>query len=206
MNVSHEISLCGAAQGCPLQLADITSIAQKIENLISESKWPEIYLSKSKGEELYHSKIKVSISACPNACSEPQIRDIGLIAQKEPKLFPDYCKKCGKCEKVCQEDAITVKKDYGPVFNDNCVFCGQCIAICPFNALLEGRTGYQLLIGGKLGRHPQLAFKIDDFQSEDEIIEKISKILDFVISSSTGITIPRLGDLLTPSVIKNWKK
>jgi len=71
----HEIILCDAIKGCPLQLTDISIISRKIESFFDSNSWNKFYKEKSGDKPLYHSKIKISISGCPNACSEPQIRD-----------------------------------------------------------------------------------------------------------------------------------
>ncbi|MHA1227834.1 MAG: 4Fe-4S binding protein, partial [Candidatus Hodarchaeales archaeon] len=103
------------------------------------------------------------------------------MAQKKPSLFPEYCKLCRKCERVCQENAIEIKTDYGPEFNDDCVYCGQCIVVCPFGTLHDEQKGYQVLIGGKLGRHPQLAIKYNDFQDDSQVLAVIELATNFVM-------------------------
>ena len=37
-----------------------------------------------------------------------------------------------------------------------CLKCGDCIKVCPSGTLAAGADGFRVLLGGKLGRHPQL--------------------------------------------------
>ena len=140
-NESFEIKLCGGARGCPLTLTDIESLGQKIHDLVKKSAWPKFFEKHASGPILYHSKLKIAIAGCPNACSEPQIRDVGLIAQEKPLLQPELCDVCSVCFNTCKEDAIRIVDDIGPIFNDNCISCGQCIMACPSEVLIQDKKG-----------------------------------------------------------------
>ncbi|MDQ1317298.1 MAG: 4Fe-4S dicluster protein [Candidatus Poribacteria bacterium] len=47
----------------------------------------------------------------------------------------DMCKKCGKCEETCDQDAIKVGEKKSVVDHDKCILCGYCAAVCPVFAL-----------------------------------------------------------------------
>lgn len=49
----------------------------------------------------------------------------------------DKCIGCGKCEKLCPLNNITIK-DKKPVWNDNCTHCMACIGNCPTQAIEYG--------------------------------------------------------------------
>ena len=103
-----------------------------------------------------HHEFRVSVSDCPNACSRPQIVDVGLIGARRPGVREEPCTRCLACVETCREDAVEVSDDGRPprIDSDKCVWCGQCIDVCPTGTLEEDAAGYRLLVGGKLGRHP----------------------------------------------------
>ena len=46
------------------------------------------------------------------------------------KLY-DKCTFCGKCQEICQFNAITVLKNKVLIFDELCHSCGGCERICP---------------------------------------------------------------------------
>jgi heterodisulfide reductase subunit A len=56
-----------------------------------------------------------------------------------PIMFPEKCKFCGLCVKVCPYNAITLNKDLKRVelIEAACGGCGTCAAECPFGALTQ---------------------------------------------------------------------
>jgi len=56
-----------------------------------------------------------------------------------PIMFPEKCKVCGLCLKVCPYNAITLNKDLKRVelIEAACGGCGTCAAECPFGALTQ---------------------------------------------------------------------
>ncbi len=56
-----------------------------------------------------------------------------------PTTFPEKCKACGLCAKVCPYNAITLDKEAKRVsiIEAACGGCGTCVAECPFGALTQ---------------------------------------------------------------------
>ena len=48
----------------------------------------------------------MAIADCPNACSRPQIADLGLIGAAEPQQTAEVCHQCMGCVHACREGAI----------------------------------------------------------------------------------------------------
>jgi dissimilatory sulfite reductase (desulfoviridin) alpha/beta subunit len=44
------------------------------------------------------------------------------------------------------------------------VMCGKCVKVCPSGAMEEAEKGWRIMVGGKLGRHPQLGRELELFQ------------------------------------------
>jgi heterodisulfide reductase subunit A len=56
-----------------------------------------------------------------------------------PISYPEKCKACGLCVKVCPYNAITLNKDLKRIelIEAACGGCGTCAAECPFGALTQ---------------------------------------------------------------------
>jgi len=53
----------------------------------------------------------------------------------QPVVTRQDCTGCGKCQKNCAHQAITVKNGKAAIDAAKCVGCGRCIGICPFDAV-----------------------------------------------------------------------
>ena len=60
-----------------------------------------------------------------------------VITVPVPIVDNDKCTFCGKCQEVCQFNAITVLKDRVLIFDELCHSCGGCEKICPVKAISE---------------------------------------------------------------------
>ncbi len=125
---------------------------------------------------LYHHRPKIALSGCPNGCSQPRIKDIGVIAYTEPVVNESLCIHCQVCVKTCMEQAIVLEN--GPkIDEEHCMACGACIKTCPTGALTQGEKGWKLYTGGRVGRHPRFAEFMGREDSEERISEWVKGIL-----------------------------
>ena len=46
------------------------------------------------------------------------------------------CKKCGKCDEVCETGALTHVDGIARVDHEKCNLCMQCVKVCPNKALV----------------------------------------------------------------------
>jgi len=125
-----------------------------------------------------HHEFRISISDCPNACSRPQIVDVGLIGAYSPEITDETCSQCGARVEVCKENAVSLMEDIPIIDDSRCVACGQCVEICPTGTLKEGARGYRILVGGKLGRHPRLGTELPGIYDLDTAMELIDQCVD----------------------------
>jgi dissimilatory sulfite reductase (desulfoviridin) alpha/beta subunit len=151
---------------------------------------------KIKGPLKFHHEFRISISDCPNACSRPQIVDIGLIGASVPTVAGDDCSQCMACVEACKEGAVDLFSDNLPpaIYPENCICCGQCISACAMDVIQEEKSGYRVLLGGRLGRHPQLGRELEGIYSPKECIEIVKKCLKHFFSHYREGE--RLGDII----------
>lgn len=167
----REIMPCGGLKGCPLTLFNDEEVILLLERVLKETKLEEFMRKQLEGPVLYHHKFKAAVSGCPNCCSQPQIKDVGIIGYSRPKLNKGYCVGCGQCVEACPEGLIKVDEEPSVNFHQ-CIACGRCIQACPTNSIVEGEKGYSITIGGRLGRRPFLAKELSTVESLEEL-EKV---------------------------------
>jgi dissimilatory sulfite reductase (desulfoviridin) alpha/beta subunit len=177
----YQIETCFGPARCLNRAVDDDKLVQRLEDILKKAKLRAFLEKNVEGGLKHHHEFRVSVADCPNACSQPQIRDMGIIGAAEPTTTDEGCTLCEACVQSCQEDAITLNEDEEiPVVNyDRCVRCGQCIRECPTGTIALGPTGYRVLLGGKLGRHPRLAEELPGIYSEDEVVQILQECLHF---------------------------
>ena len=113
-------------------------------DLVKEEKQRQILQRAEKKYEKILPYIKERIST--------EMTDKGLMAFTTPILKPFYthanhikkfyvtnaCKGCGKCEKECPCNVISIKEGK-PTWSGNCSFCLKCINCCPAEAIQYGK-------------------------------------------------------------------
>jgi len=153
---------CRGLQGCPHAAVvpdDPQGLSRRVADALEALDLGR-GLRRLHGRELrHHEAFTISISCCPNACSRPQIEDAGFIGAARPMLDAAACTACGACLETCRERALIHGPRGGIEDLDrlSCVSCGACAGVCPAGALAIGSTGFRILAGGRLGRHPRLA-------------------------------------------------
>ena len=74
-------------------------------------------------------------------------------------------------------DAMRLDEQGPTISFDKCLFCGSCIRQCPTGTISEEKSGYRILVGGKLGRHPRLA----EDMGEIFPVEALPRVVDTVV-------------------------
>ena len=182
----YQVEACFGAGGCPNRILESGRLLEKIEAMFQQEDLLG-FLRRHVGENLkFHHEFRLALADCPNACSQPQIRDAGVIAAVDPKLTDEPCSLCGTCEEACRENAVRLSDDAPEIDMGLCLGCGQCIKACPTGTLTRAHEGYRVLLGGKLGRHPRLASALPGRYSEDEVIAIVRDCIHFYKSRSRG--------------------
>ncbi|BCW98790.1 MAG: hypothetical protein KatS3mg024_1617 [Armatimonadota bacterium] len=174
----------GEVRGCQHLLIPVTQWADELEAALEGIRFSERLLERLEEESvLLHHKFRVSVSGCPNCCSQPQIKDFGVHGQQEP-AYLSGCTQCGLCVNACPDSCLSLG-DGPEVDPDVCLSCGDCVRACPVpDCLVAGRSGARILMGGKLGRRPRLAQPVADFVSLDEAKEALVEIAEAYLESS----------------------
>jgi dissimilatory sulfite reductase (desulfoviridin) alpha/beta subunit len=173
-----QVETCFGPSGCPNRAVTCDDLAGRVEERIARRDLRGFLKDRVKGPLKLHHEFRVSISDCPNACSRPQIADLGLIGARRPRVSEEACSRCNACAEACREGAISFPEDSPVVDFGRCLSCGQCVGVCPTGTLQEDVRGYRVLAGGKLGRHPRLGEELPGIHDVEELMRIVERCLD----------------------------
>ncbi len=184
----YQVEACFGPSGCPNRAAETEPLAGRIRALLEEEDLLAFLRASVAGELRFHHEFRVGIADCPNACSQVQVKDIGIVGACVPAVTDAGCTGCGACVDACPDGAIAaVGPDDPPrVDPSRCLACGKCVAACPTGTLAEGTKGYRVQLGGKLGRRPRLAIELPGVHSEDRVLDIVRDCIGFFKRNSTG--------------------
>jgi dissimilatory sulfite reductase (desulfoviridin) alpha/beta subunit len=174
----YQVETCFGPGGCPNRAVAYNDLAKKVEELLARRNLKDFLRSRVGGPLKLHHEFRVSISDCPNACSRPQIADMGLIGAGRPQISSEECLQCGACVEACRERAIVLAGNWPVIDWQKCGSCGQCISACPTRTLQEEKRGFRIQVGGKLGRHPRLAEELPGIHSLEAMLQIFDRCLD----------------------------
>ncbi len=177
MGKSAIINICRGINGgeCRFALFVEDNFADRIEQTVVDSGWPEFLKEKFGDNISRHKAFSVNGAACPNGCSRPHISDIGLIRACVPLINHEDCITCGECVRNCPDDAMEIIDGKVVITREKCLVCGLCTRTCPVEVISCSRNGWRVLVGGRLGRHPRLGSELPGVYSSDEVLFLISK-------------------------------
>ncbi len=201
MEGTYTVKVCRGSEGggkCRFALFVSGDFAAGIEKVIQATGWPE-FIEKEMGDKMRtHHRIKVYASACPNGCSTPHVADIGLIRACVPAFDHEGCIGCGECAASCPDDALEVVDGRVVINREACLVCGRCIEVCPVEVISCVRSGWRVLIGGRLGRHPRLGMELPGVYTSEEALLLIDKAIrlymdNYEYGKRFGIIFDRIG-------------
>jgi dissimilatory sulfite reductase (desulfoviridin) alpha/beta subunit len=184
----YQLDTCFGPSGCPNRAYVGDDLLKRIEMLLKEEDLLGFLKKNVKGDLKFHHEFRITFSDCPNACSQPQIKDIGIIGAVLPAITDEKCSLCDACVGSCAEGAVSIDKEKEvPVINfDLCLKCGKCVKACPTGTLVSGKNGFRILLGGKLGRHPRLGHELKCVVTEEEAFEITQLCINLYKKKSTG--------------------
>ena len=183
----YQVDACFGSSGCPHRTMASEALMEKVERVMADADLLGFLKSRVQGDLKFHHEFRISIADCPNACSQPQIKDVGILGAVTPVFTDIPCTACGACTDACKEDAVVLSEtgEATAIDFERCVHCGSCMAACPTGTLESGKKGYRVLIGGKLGRHPRLARELPGIHDAETVVRMIDDFLAFYKSRST---------------------
>ncbi|MDH7491535.1 MAG: 4Fe-4S binding protein [Methanolinea sp.] len=160
------VTACPGLPRCVFANIDSINLAKAIDNRLFGREMPV--------------KIRISISACPNACTSPMLNEIGIIGRISPIRTPGLCTGCGTCVEYCKEGAISIKKGVSVLDPALCVQCGTCIRSCPFALLKSSGEHYMISVGGRRGRHPRIGRELVVVRTPEAVVDVVEKVVQWV--------------------------
>jgi len=169
---AYSVETCMGSDSCPNNLIKDYQLVEQLETMLADRNLAAFFREKVKGPLKFHHRFSIVIAGCPNACSRPQIADLGIIGVSQPCISREPCSGCGACVECCPDQAVTLGEDgrTPTISTPPCLACGQCLQVCPTGTLVENARGFRLLVGGKLGRHPQLGRELAGIHSATETL------------------------------------
>jgi len=149
-------------------------------------------------------KLKLAITGCPSACVKPQDNDFGIMGATKPEILEENCVGCGRCEKACKMEAITVEEEIARIDREKCVLCGACIAACRKEALRAEKTGYTIFVGGSMGRKPRHGIKLLELADKEQLFSILEKTVEYY--RREGLDGERLGELFDRLGIEKYRE
>lgn len=156
--------------------------------------------------ELPH-KFKIAVGGCPNNCAKPDLSDLGIIGQREPRVNIEKCRGCVTCqvEKVCPVGAAELTEGKLQIDDALCTRCGRCKGKCPFGVTQEAVDGYKITIGGRLGRRAARGRALSRMlTSEEEVVSIVERAIS--LFQSKGQTGERFSDTIERLGFENVEK
>jgi len=177
----YQIDTCFGSGGCPNRANNCESLFQKIETLLKKEDLLGFLKEQVKGDLKYHHEFRVTLAECPNACSQPQIKDVGIIGAVIPEITQEECTLCQGCVEACIENCIVLDsaEKVPEIDRDRCLKCGRCMDACPSGTIVIKEKGFRVQLGGKLGRHPRLAIELDGVFSEKEVLAIVKRCIAY---------------------------
>lgn len=133
------------------------------------------------GGKILPVKFKAGVSGCPNNCGKAQFNDLGFIAYSTPGVLSDpLCNECGRCVRVCREDAISVTDSAVSIDHALCISCGDCISECKSGQIVSLESGVRVYIGGRAGRKVSPGILLPEDIGEDEIPVVAGVVIEYM--------------------------
>ena len=177
----YQVDTCFGSIGCPNPANSCDVLIKKIESLLENANLLTFLKERVEGDLKYHNEFRVTLAECPNACSQPQIKDVGIIGAVIPEITGEECSGCEACVEACIETCITLdrEKNIPEIDHARCLKCGKCIHVCPSETIAAKNRGFRVQLGGKLGRHPKLAVELKGIYRETEVLQLIKDCIDY---------------------------
>ena len=144
-------------------------------------------------------KFKMGVTGCPHNCAKSTENDIGVMGGILPAWFREECIYCNMCLNVCPADAIYKENDEFLHNQDKCINCSICTSSCPTSAWKPIKRGFNLTIGGTMGKNQRIGSMLKKLiENKEELYNLIENAIDYYRKHGRkrerfGIMIDRIG-------------
>lgn len=144
-------------------------------------------------------KLKMGVTGCPHNCAKAKENDVGVMGAVLPGWTRSLCTDCKRCLSFCPAKAIAREEDGGRgryVLDERmCIHCSICTGSCPVGAWVAEKKGYDLFIGGTIGKQPRLGTLLKPLiATEEELYGLIERALSYY--RANGRKRERLGHMM----------
>lgn len=113
--------------------------------------------------------------------TKPEIRSTEEVHAIIPELDEQKCNSCGKCENICEFNAIFYTNGKPLFFDDICHSCRLCERICPTNAIGTKKKKIGNLYKGNTSENIKVVYGTLDIGQV-----AVTKIIDKVLEDKSG--------------------
>ena len=103
----YQIDTCFGSEGCQNRANKSGRMVEKIGDIFRNEDLLSFLKERVLGDLKPHHEFRVTVADCPNACSQPQIKDIGLIGARIPEITDKECSLCNLCVDICREKDLS---------------------------------------------------------------------------------------------------
>ncbi len=128
-----DVAACFSQGKCSHSAVSCQGLTREIEDILEKADILSFLKAHVETGLKFHHEFRVVLSDCPNACSRPQIADMGIMGAILPGISDHPCTQCRACGQACPDRAIDLDPALGSIriHRDKCLFCGECIKACP---------------------------------------------------------------------------
>lgn len=164
--------------GCPLagvhahELADVSALTLALDKEMGGN--PEFYNLPR--------KYKISLTACPDWCSYPEINDIGLTATLRPRSGANnnghHSEGSEESLLGARQEGTTLVVPQDPREGNGALAPGSLAAHRSPLATSDRELGFSVRVGGGLSTHPHLAVRLNAFVLPHQVIPVVRAITE----------------------------
>lgn len=170
-------------QNCPKATREWRELLEDLPSNLEALNIDET-LQKKFGQVNHHHLLKICLAGCANGCSRPDIKDFSISGYVTPLTTDAPCMACHACVRSCLENAITIEENGVVVIDKSkCLSCGNCLNVCPSGTLAAGESGWNLRLGGRMGRHPRFASFVKQAKTDKEVITWVMETIQDYINN-----------------------
>ncbi|MCW7754014.1 hypothetical protein OOT00_08445 [Desulfobotulus sp. H1] len=107
----YKVETCLASGGCPRRTGETETLAARLDFCLAQRDILSFLTKRIRGSLRTHHEFRVAIAGCPNGCTQPQIRDMGILALCRPRVADMDCSRCGHCIHACPDKALSLNTD-----------------------------------------------------------------------------------------------